>query len=233
MKRIPYLIVGDGKLAKHLSFYLKTLKVPFHNWSRKNSTSFVSYAEKCDKVLLAINDNSIEPFIIDNRVKGKIYIHFSGVIETKLAESAHPLMTFAHETYAPEFYSSIPFITIKGRERFNKLFPELNNPNFEIEASDKVLYHAWCSMAGNFTSIIWTEFFRILEDSFGINKKVAFPYLQKIFFNLTSSEKPLTGPLSRGDTSTVQKHMFVLENEPISNVYKAFVEYYNKNVMRK
>ncbi len=223
---ISYLIVGNGRLANHIRHYFKSLNVSYSKWHRNSSKSFAKKAKRCSKILLAINDSSIEEFIRQNETGDKTWIHFSGALKTDLACSVHPLMTFSDKLYELDFYKSIPFITIKGKPTFKELFPELPNPSYQIEYSQKTFYHAWCSVAGNFTSILWSEFFKTLENSLGIDKSAAYPYLQKIKENLITAKEPLTGPLARGDASTIQKHMLALERDAISNVYQSFIEYY-------
>ena len=224
---IPYLIVGNGKLAKHLKFYFNSLDISYSSWNRNSSIPFHQLAGNCQKILVAISDTAIEEFICENELSDKLYIHFSGALEIETAESVHPLMTFSDILFEESFYKSIPFVTTKGRIPFKDLFPELANPSYQIESDQKTFYHTWCSIAGNFTSILWTEFFNTFEAQLGIDKSAAYPYLKKISENLISSSNPLTGPLARGDSITIQRHLLALDGEDIENVYKAFVEFYN------
>lgn len=226
----PYLIIGSGRLAKHISHYFDLSEIPYLNWYRKSSKSLSSLISQSQKILVLINDDEIENFISQNKIgfEVKTWIHCSGLLSTSLAESAHPLMTFTNELYYLESYKQIPFITEKGRKTFTELFPELSNPSFEIESELKPLYHAWCVMSGNFTTILWQRFFEMFENKFGINKEYSFPYLKKISENLMKTDSPLTGPLARGDKKVIEKNLLALQDEPFAEIYRSFVNTFNK-----
>lgn len=225
-----YLFVGNGKVSRHFQYYFTLLKIPFLVWTRNSTKSFEYLSQAAEKILVLIKDDEIENFILRNKTafnKNKTYIHFSGTITTSIAESVHPLMTFGNELYNSDIYTSITFITEKGRKKFQKLFPELPNQSFEIEPEQKQLYHAFCVMSGNFTTILWQSFFDYL-DSLNIPHEVSFNYCQKIFENLIHSDDPLSGPFKRKDKQTINKNLKALEGHPMENIYKSFVEYYNK-----
>jgi len=233
-QKLTYLFVGNGKVSKHLQYFFTSLKIPFGLWTRSSGEDFLKYAQHAGKILLLINDDDIEPFIALRRtgLEDKTWIHFSGLLSTPLAESAHPLMTFGHELYEPEFYARVPFVTEQGREPFSGLFPELPNPGYQIAPELKPLYHAFCVMGGNFTTILWKCFFEELR-RLGIPEQAAYPYLEKIAENLVSGSRPLTGPFERNDVKTVLKHREVLESHPMKNIYNSFFELYKSTLNKK
>jgi predicted short-subunit dehydrogenase-like oxidoreductase (DUF2520 family) len=226
---VPYLIVGNGKLAKHIIHYFQLMEIPLRHWHRHSSDLFNYAASNVSKILLLIPDDTIEEFIQQHKSDTSndvTWIHCSGALSTPHTESAHPLMTFTHELYNKESYMNIPFITERDRKNFTELFPELPNKSYIISGELKTFYHAWCTLAGNFTSILWTEFFNRLENSLNIPKESAYPYLQRIFSNIMIQPNPVTGPLSRGDNNTIKKHIASLTDDEFSKVYKAFVGVY-------
>lgn len=176
-----------------------------------------------------INDDEIIKFIESNKKyvsNDVIWVHCSGLISTETAESAHPLASFTDHLFEPEFYNRIPFIIEKGRKPFNEILPGLPNPYFEIERSEKELYHAMCSMAGNFSTILWLEFEKYLSGRLNISKESMHPYLESITKNIQFASDPLTGPLKRNDSVTTGKHLVSLDNSPLKEIYKAFINYY-------
>ena len=224
---IPYLIAGKGKLASHFKYYLQLLDIPVLQWHRNSEVSFTELAIQSEKILVLISDGQIEKFIIDNsHIKNKIWIHCSGSLNTDLAFSAHPLMTFSDQLYDLDTYKKIPFILSNKHPDFSGLFPELPNPAYVIRAEQKAYYHAWCSIAGNFTSILWSKFFNRLESKFNIPVQAAHPYLKAITDNLINIDNPLTGPLARDDQETIDKHMNALKDDNIKLVYEAFTDFY-------
>lgn len=232
MRQVPYLIIGNGRVAKHFCHYLQLLQIPHLQWFRKDCPiTLESGIEKSERLLLLINDDAIETFITSNQnlLHQKTLIHCSGQLAIPLACSAHPLMTFTKTLYPLEHYQQIPFILEESGPLFQELFPELKNPHFYINASLKPLYHSLCVMSGNFTCLLWDKFFTELEETFQIPKSAAFPYLQQITSNLRNNpESALTGPLVRNDQKTIRRNLEALENDKFSKIYQAFVDVYRE-----
>lgn len=227
----PYLIVGNGRLAHHFRYYFDSLNIPYYYWWRGFPQPFQTFLDRTEKILVLINDGSIEDFIrADNRfdTTDKTWIHCSGMLSTPLAESAHPLASFPEELFKPDIYSRIPFVTEEGRLSFDTLFPELPNPHYTIPANLKPLYHAWCVMSGNFTTLLWEQFFTVLQDRMKLPSTISHFYLDQIADNLKHSKSPLTGPLARNDRTTIEKHLQVLEGDPFYGVYCAFLQAYRE-----
>ncbi len=237
MRQVPepqkptYLIVGNGKVSRHLQFYFFSLNIPYSVWTRSSGAGLLDSAKTATSILLPIKDDEIVPFISIHNVgfEDKTWIHCSGLLSTPLAESAHPLMTFGEDLYDPEFYSQVPFITEEGRKPFTWLFPGLPNPSYQISPALKPVYHAFCVMGGNFTTILWKTFFEEMQ-RLGIPESAAYPYLSKIAENLASGGRVLTGPFERDDAGTVLKHREALQNHPMKNVYEAFFELYKSTL---
>jgi len=227
--KYSYLIVGNGRLSKHFQHYFQLKNISFKVWTRNSNESLLSLEKNADSILILVKDDAIQNFLENNSdkfSKNKNLIHCSGMFSSPLAESAHPLMTFTDELYSLEKYESINFITEKGRKSFNELFPELKNPGYAIESSEKTLYHAYCVLSGNFTTIMWRLFFDYLKTN-NIPSSAAFPYLMATTENLMKASQPLSGPLIRNDSNTIYKHLEVLENNPLRNLYISFLDAYD------
>ncbi len=232
-EKLTYLFVGNGRLSKHLQHYFYLLNIPFLLWHRNLKTDFSICAYKADRIIVLIKDDEIEQFISRNKSSAKpsaIWIHCSGSLSTPIAESAHPLMSFADDLYGMDKYKEIYFITEKNRKPFSELFPSLQNNNFQIASEQKALYHAWCVMAGNFSTILWQNFFNALENKFSIPKESSFPYLNAITANLQNMQTPLTGPLVRKDENVISSNILSLEGDPFKNIYQAFVDLYKSGL---
>lgn len=236
MRQVPalsdkysYLIVGNGRLSKHFQHYFHLKNISFKVWTRNSDESLQSYEKNAQSILILINDDAIQNFLeitSDTFSKKKNLIHCSGMLSTSLAESAHPLMTFADDLYSLEKYESVNFITEKNRKSFKELFPDLNNPAHTIESSVKKLYHAYCVLSGNFTTLMWKFFFDYLK-SINIPSSTAYPYLVATTENLMKTSQPLSGPLIRNDSKTIFSHLEALENHPLKNIYISFLEAYD------
>ena len=227
--KYPYLIVGNGNLASHFHHYFNLLGISHHRWWRKALEPFHSLLEKSERVLVLISDDDNSPFIRENRLSGdsKIWIHCSGLLSLPLVESAHPLFSFSDHLYTLETYEKIPFVMEKTSRSFKEIFPGIENPHCTIPSNLKPHYHAWCVMSGNFSTMLWENFFSFLEESLHQHHSFAYPYYESIFQNLTYAKKPLTGPFSRKDFSTIEKHIKALSKDPFLEVYQAFYNIFN------
>jgi predicted short-subunit dehydrogenase-like oxidoreductase (DUF2520 family) len=229
MEQVPnekktYLIIGGGKLALHFSEYFSLLNIDFYRWERRSNQPLKQLLELTSKVLLAISDDSIDA--VARTIKNKLVIHFSGVHSSVYSESAHPLFTFSSSLNSLDEYESISFITEEGKKSFSSLFPELKNKSYKIDSNKKILYHAWASMVGNFPSVLISEYAKVLKE-LSLPVEIADPYLKQVVQNSLYTSNSLTGPISRGDKITIQKHLVTIDKD-FKKVYESFVELIEK-----
>jgi predicted short-subunit dehydrogenase-like oxidoreductase (DUF2520 family) len=235
MRQVPkYLIIGSGRLALHFCNYLRLLDLPLIQWSRKNNTRFQleKFSKKCTHVLLLINDDAIQDFVLNNGfLLGKCCVHCSGNLALHNIYSTHPLMTFGKELYNPTTYLQIPFILEENSPEFGKLLPGLPNKSYKISGHLKPFYHALCVISGNFTCLLWQKFFSELETTFNLPREIGYPYLKQITNNIEHQlPNALTGPLVRGDWQTIKANLDAFHNDPYREVYQAFVNIFQNKV---
>jgi 2-dehydropantoate 2-reductase len=240
MLKKRYLVVGNGRLAKHLCHYFTLMKIEYTQWYKEQKRDLLQNAvSNSDIVLLAISDGSIESFIDSEKklLKGKTLIHFSGALVTEKATGCHPLMTFTEELYDLELYTSILFCLDEGSPDFNLLFPELPNPHIIIPGRLKPYYHSLCVLANNFTCILWQKFYDEMIENFGAEPKNLDNFLKRTTSNIINNYKTcLTGPLARDDKETIKKNIASLNLDPFKKVYQSFVDAYGeqaKNIFNK
>lgn len=223
MGQVPvYLFIGNGRLSRHLQFYFQQLNLQHKVWTRDTPLD----TKDVTHVLLAINDDAIVPFILEHpEIAHLKKFHFSGSLSTELAWGAHPLMTFTHDLYAPELYREIHFVLDQDAPEF---LPGLPNPHHRLATDLKARYHAECVLSGNFTAMLWSHFFQVMEKQLGLPKEAALPYLKQVTTNL-QGQNPLTGPLVRKDQQTIDRNLKALEGDPYQNVYTSFVEAYQRS----
>jgi predicted short-subunit dehydrogenase-like oxidoreductase (DUF2520 family) len=239
---VNYAIVGGGRLARHFSHYFQLLEIHHSRWTRDRGSSFntsdIADAElrlrqtidRADRVLLLVSDNAIGallkqyPFLHEKQL-----IHCSGALSFPGVAGAHPLMTFADDLYGLDTYQSVPFMLEAGHS-FAELFPGLSNPNFSIKVEDKARYHAMCVMAGNFSQILWKGVSERFEQQFDLPAETLHPYLQQLATNFVQNpDSALTGPLVRGDVQTIERNLNALTDDPLQDLYRAFVGYYQSD----
>lgn len=220
----PLLLVGSGRLARHLGHYFSLEGVEYETWSRGCGVD-LAVAASGRRVLLCIPDDAIEPLLVayaDARVA--LWVHCSGCLVSEHAVGLHPLFTFAPDRLETlDVYRSIQFVGERGRPGLRDVLPELHNPYVAIEPSFKPLYHALCVLGGNLTTLLWRTI-RAEADQIGVPPDAMAPYLEAVVRNLWASNQPLTGPLARGDRATVARNREALTGGPLAAVYDAFCE---------
>ena len=235
-----YLIIGDGKVARHFAHYFTLAGITYQKWSRKTDSS-ASLSEKIQEathVLLLISDRSIESFYDEQEeLQAKRVLHFSGSLFSERIAGAHPLMTFSDRLFEIEVYRQIPFIIDRkpvdsgiDHHASDDFLPGLTNPFYFILPEHKALYHALCALSGNFTTILWEKVMAEFSGRLQIPKEALHPYLEQVAMNLVyaqAGQSVLTGPLSRGETAVIESHLKELSGDSFEGVYRAFVKAYS------
>jgi 2-dehydropantoate 2-reductase len=235
MAELPDIVlIGRGRLATHLGRYFEQLGLRHTVWSRpleaeKLCPRLDALVQPRTRTLLAISDGAIEPFLQSHPELGKtVRIHFSGRLASPLAIGAHPLFSFAGTFYERELYERIPFVIDQNCPPLASLIPGLPNPSFFIEPGRRERYHALCVLAGNFPTLLWRKLFYELDAELGMPREQVLPYLESITRGLGGTGLPLSGPLSRGDRTTLQRNLEALKSDPFEQVYSAFVSAYEQ-----
>jgi hypothetical protein len=228
------VLIGDGRLARHLGYYFQQLGLHHAIWSRrmeaaKRCPALRALVRSDTRALLAISDGAVEPFISSHpELREAVRVHFSGRLTSPLAIGAHPLFSFAGTFYERELYERIPFVIDQGSSPLASLIPGLPNPSVFIEPEQRERYHALCVLAGNFTTLLWRKLFFELDAELGMPREQALPYLESIIRGLAGTGAPLSGPLSRGDQDTLRRNLAALKGDPFEQVYGAFVSAYER-----
>jgi len=232
MRQVPhYLLIGNGRVARHFQYYFWLTKISFSQWERRQS--FEDLQEKvsaASHILILISDKNIAAFVKQHlNNSSAIKIHFSGSLVTEFAYGAHPLMTFAENLYSLEQYQKIPFVIDADAPDFQELLPDLVNPSVRLEKMQKAKYHALCVLSGNFSCMLWQKLLNTLETEFNFAPGIAHPYiLQQTQNLLLDAKNALTGPLVRDDQQTIHKNLQALSADPFQKVYQSFVDCYQK-----
>lgn len=183
-------------------------------------------ADNTDLVFITTPDDAIPT--VASSVKwrrGQSVVHCSGVDSVQVLEPAringgqvgafHPLQTFASISYAIENIPGSTFAIEGSGEILNKLqelATSLGGNWILLKAEDKVLYHASAVIACNYF-VTLVKLSSDLWQNFGITSNVAIkaltPLLRGTLNNLNNVGLPnaLTGPIARGDTGTLKKHL--------------------------
>lgn len=232
-----YLLIGNGKTARHISYYFDSLGHKIHRWHYKPAEGCLTGGclkdlfERSDRCLLLIKDSVVEEFLQSHPfLRQKKTVHFSGSLEIEGVLNTHPLISFSNSLFPLEFYLKIPWAQFTNENTtLEDLLPGLPNASFYIPAQLKPLYHGLCVVSGNFTVHLWQLVLKLFKHEFQQSVNFLSPYLESIFFNMKKDwdkelEGTMTGPVARKDESTLIKNYEALKNTPLVSIFEAHVQ---------
>lgn len=187
-------------------------------------------ADSAELVFITTPDDAIG--VIAAGVKwhpGQNVVHCSGADSTAILEPAresgarvgafHPLQTFPSTKRAIENIPGSTF-AIEAEEPLLTVLKDmataLNGHWIELKAGDKVIYHAAAVIACNYMVTLVklaTDLWRTLGIPPQEATRAMLPLLRGTIHNIETLGIPqcLTGPITRGDTGTIKKHLDALE----------------------
>ena len=187
-------------------------------------------ADAAELIFITTPDGAIPPVVSEIQWHpGQSVVHCSGADSTDILEPAkksgaqvgafHPLQTFASIKQAIDNIPGSTF-AIEAEEplltTLKDMATALDGNWIELKASDKVLYHAAAVIACNYmvtliklATDLW-QTFNIPTDQ---ATKALMPLLRGTLNNIDNVGIPqcLTGPIARGDTGTIKKHLNALQ----------------------
>jgi predicted short-subunit dehydrogenase-like oxidoreductase (DUF2520 family) len=187
-------------------------------------------ADAAELVFITTPDGAI-PLVAEqvNWRAGQSVVHCSGADSTDVLEPArrlgaqvgafHPLQTFASVEQAIENIPGSTF-SLEAEEPLLGVLKEmatsLDGDWVELKAGGKVLYHAAAVIACNYL-VTLVKLATDLWQTFSVPSDQAtralLPLIRGTVHNIDTVGLPqcLTGPIARGDTGTIQKHLKALE----------------------
>jgi predicted short-subunit dehydrogenase-like oxidoreductase (DUF2520 family) len=182
-----------------------------------------------DLVLLAVPDSSIAD-VARNVPLGPWLAHVSGATSLTALDphqrrfSVHPLQTLSLDRGAEQLdgaWAAITAETDEARGTAEWLAITMGLRSFPLADADKPLYHAGAAIASNFLVTLYRAAARLLEES-DAPPEALVPLMQRTIENGFA----LTGPIARGDWSTVEAHLSALEERApdLVPLYRALAE---------
>jgi predicted short-subunit dehydrogenase-like oxidoreductase (DUF2520 family) len=182
--------------------------------------------DACDLVFLTTPDDAIRD-VSESLCwrRGVSAVHTSGSASREILAAAsrqgaetgslHPLFPFADVDLAVANLPGTVFaVEAEGelRERLLAIVADLRGRSIELSAEDKALYHASAAYAASYVVTLLklaTDIWRRFGWERGDALQALLPTLRGTVSNLESVGIPgaLTGPISRGDASTVERNL--------------------------
>lgn len=169
----------------------------------------------------------------------KIVCHFSGSLSSHVFSemeqtggagcSIHPMYAFGDKfTSYQQFHTAI--LTIEGQqpavERLTELFGgKLGHKILQIDAKDKMKYHAAASMVSNHMIGLFQAGLDLLEEcgfSQEDSRELLKPLVRVNVENMLEggTQAALTGPIERNDVETVKKHLQAIDSTGVEQIYR-------------
>ena len=183
-------------------------------------------AEAADLVFITTSDDAIASVAQEVRWRaGQSIVHCSGADSTAVLEPArqagahvggfHPLQTFAGVRQAVENLPGSTF-ALEAEEplltTLKRMAEDLGGHWITLDAADKPAYHAAAVLTSNYL-VTLVKMATDLWKTFDIPPDEAvtalMPLIRGTLHNIETVGLPncLTGPIARGDTGTIQKHL--------------------------
>ncbi len=116
----------------------------------------------------------------------------------------------------------IDALSCRSRASAEESRDKIGSSYFMIRAEDKACYHTACSMTSNLSVALFYTALRLLSTC-GLEedeaKKILWPLLEGTLHNVNKINifEALTGPVTRGDLTTVTKHLKELKKFPTAH----------------
>lgn len=199
---------------------------------------------RAELVLLAVPDDVLSELVTGTAEAGhfqpgQLVIHTSGRYGTgvlapaaqsgAIALAIHPAMTFSGMSMDLQRLSASAFAVTAEEEVLpvaQALAVEMGGEPVVVQEEHRGAYHAALAHASNHLNILTAQSSEVLE-RIGIDdpSRVLGPLMQASLDNaLASGAGSLTGPVARGDTGTVRRHLKVLADSGLpSDVRGAYI----------
>jgi predicted short-subunit dehydrogenase-like oxidoreductase (DUF2520 family) len=150
--------------------------------------------------------------------------HLSALDPHERRFSVHPLQTLTRERGPEQLdgaWGAISAETDDALARARWLAETLGLRPFEVADADRTLYHAAAVIGGNYLVTLWRVATRLLEQV-GAPPEAIVPLMARTIENGFD----LTGPIARGDWTTVEAHLAALEERDpdLVPLYRALAE---------
>ena len=196
-------------------------------------TTDLSKIKEADLYIIGIPDDAIAAFSETLPLKNKLVVHTSGSVSMEALSERnrkgvfYPLQTFSKNREVN--FNTIP-ICIEAKEEadlelLTNLGKSLSEKVVEIDSDERSKLHLAAVFVNNFVNHLYA----IGDDILG-NNELSFDLLHPLIEETASKVKTLspsevqTGPARRGDQKTIEKHLHLLKEGPVSELYQQLTE---------
>jgi predicted short-subunit dehydrogenase-like oxidoreductase (DUF2520 family) len=209
-------VVGHGRLGSAVD-------------ARLAESGLISTDPDADLVILCVPDRAI-PEVARGIESGPWVAHMSGAVPLSALSphtrrfGVHPLQTFMPGGGPQQLDGASGAVTAEtgeGRAHGHWLASTLKLKPFDLDERQRVLYHAGATVASNFLVTLYRAARQLVEAA-GAPADGLLPLMRRTMDNGFD----LTGPIARGDWSTVDAHLAAIhEHAPdLEELYRALAK---------
>jgi predicted short-subunit dehydrogenase-like oxidoreductase (DUF2520 family) len=185
--------------------------------------------------LLTVKDDAIPEVCSQLRLQHQVIAHTSGSVSMKVLEGVsenfgifYPLQTLSRNVSVD--FGVIPFCVNASNEKsflmLNDLAGTLTNKIIRVDDEKRLAIHVAAVFANNFTNHLFSISQVLLERN-GLSFEIFKPLINETVRKIQNHD-PLnvqTGPASRNDEQTIEKHLQFLKDDPgFAELYRLFTE---------
>lgn len=192
-----------------------------------HSDQLSSAADDVALVLLTVPDAVIANVAAQIRPSRAVVAHVSGASDLSVlhphihAASIHPLVSLPDgETGSNRLANQCTF-AIDGHPLAAQVVADLGGRAITVPAAQRPLYHAVACIAANHLAALGNQV-ETLAAELGVPVEAYWSLMATTLENMTAngSAAALTGPASRGDWATIDRHMAALHNPEDRRLYE-------------
>ncbi len=241
--------IGSGNVATHLATGIKEAGYEvkeIHSLNHENALELarkigctaIKYIEEIDQsvdlFLIAVPDETIEKVIENFPLVNGIVAHISGITPLEILKREprfgvfYPLQTFSKQRELD--ISDVPFCIEASSDdvliQLKELAMKLSKSVFEIDTNQRKYLHLTAVLVNNYSNYLFQAAYDILNAK-NIDHSILIPLIEETISkikDITPAEAQ-TGPASRNDIKTIEKHLMLLSEYPqYKDLYKIFAE---------
>ena len=243
---IRIVILGAGNVAQHLyTTFIREKSVTviqcynrrgiqIHKDQKKETIcNDLANLKEADLYILAVSDDAIEKVSNKLPFDHRLVVHTSGsvpmesIINRNHRGVFYPLQTFSASKKVD--FSTIPFCIESERENdyilLEKLASTLSKKIYTISSEQRNVLHVAAVFVNNFTNYMFSIGNKICVEN-NIPFEILHPLIQETAKKITylNPDKAQTGPAIRKDEKTIKRHVEILEEDSLKEIYKILTQ---------
>lgn len=242
MKKI--VLVGSGNVATHLGISLKEKGNNILQVISKNKKNAKTLADRlscnysnnlnnlreADLIIVSVSDYAISEVM--NQIPEIPVVHTSGSVDLDVCSNLHSGVFYPLQTFNKNIYinlSEVPICIEANNAEFEKelviLAKSISNNIVLMNSNERKKIHIAAIFACNFSNHMYSISDEILS-KLNIDFKLLLPLINQTVKKLNSNKAidVQTGPAKRGDLEIINKHINLISDETIKELYQKISE---------